>query len=126
METLARFRTAPAGSTVAQALDEIVVDSPDHTPFRTVPASWFRERKIGRALLAEGRYADIYSSEWLSYLRREFEQDAALSTEFKLYGSQLDMAVLMSQERPLTQRAATIISKLRYEGIFYQSRQVRI
>lgn len=47
-----------------------------------VPApvgSWLAARKIGSALPAGKRYAHIYSSEWLSHLRKELEPELVRS-----------------------------------------------
>jgi hypothetical protein len=77
---------------------------------------------MGRAMPSGGRYAWIYSSEWLSYLRKLFEPDLISSSFLKGDNDEFDIHLLMSQTRWLTQRAATAISALGYSGICYESR----
>jgi RES domain len=72
LETLSRYRVAPA-SRLEQELEEISDAPSDYIPPGTVPGSWLTERKIGRALPAGKRFADIYSSQWIAHLRRQFE-----------------------------------------------------
>jgi len=55
--------------------------------FGTVPASWFSGRRMGKARVASKRCADIYASEWLSYLRREMEPELTAGGVIQKVGS---------------------------------------
>lgn len=68
------------------------------------------------------RYAHIYSSEWLSHLRKELEPELVRSETIGAKGIEFDLALLMSQNRSLTQKAATAIYKLGFDGVCYESR----
>jgi hypothetical protein len=122
LETLARFRKAPASLQLAQDLEEIINTSSDFTPPNTVPASWLKSRIMGRAIASGDRYALIYSSAWLSYLRKLLEPDLVSSGLLQGDNAEFDIHFLMSQNRWLTQRAATEISALGYCGVCYESR----
>ena len=65
LETLARFRADPQ---LLAELAEIDGDD-DYTPAGEVPIEWAEKRMMGSAN-AEGEYADICSSEWISRLRK--------------------------------------------------------
>lgn len=117
IETLARFRKA--GRALRQDLEEISNSDSDHISIGTVPSSWLRQRSIGRAVIS-GRCADIYRSEWLSYLRDRLESELS-PRDFSGF-QEFDLALLLSQRRQLTQKASTLIEGLRYDGIYYQSR----
>jgi hypothetical protein len=94
----------------------------DHTPIGTVPGSWLTRRKLGRALPIGKRYADVYSSEWVSYLRKELEPEF-LSSDPHAGTVDFDLSILMSpKRRRLTQKASTAIYKVGFDGIYYQSR----
>ncbi len=124
METLARFRKPVGRADLSIELDQIESGITDHVRPSTVPASWFDERSIGSARVTGKRFANIYASEWLSFLRRPLEPEIELSG-FHTLGprhTDFDLALLMSQDRALTQKIATLIYGLEYEGIYYQSR----
>jgi hypothetical protein len=74
-------------SVVTQDLEEIINTSSDFTLPNTVPASWLKSRMMGRAMASGGRYALIYSSAWLSYLRKLLEPDLALGLARILLGN---------------------------------------
>jgi hypothetical protein len=122
LETLARFRKPPASSELLQNLQEISNVTSDFTPPNTVPATWLTPRCMGRAIPRAGRYARIYSSDWLSYLRKLFEPDLLSSGLVQGKNADFDIHLLMSQNRWLTQRAATLISAMGYCGVCYESR----
>ncbi len=122
LETLARFRQPPASLQIADALNEIQNTGSDFTPPNTLPASWLTQRAMGRATPSGGRYARIYSSEWLSYLRKLFEPDVVSSGLLHHGDAEFDLHLLMSKNRWLTQRAATKISAIGYSGVCYESR----
>lgn len=69
---------------------------------------------------ARTRFADVYSAEWLSHLRRRLEP--ALAPQHARALEDFDLARLMSQDRGLTQQVATIAYQLDYDGIYYQFR----
>jgi hypothetical protein len=122
IETLARFRKAPP-SLLAE-LNEIEGADADQPAFGTVPASWLSARRMGRAVVAKKRCADIYCSEWLSHLRRELESD--LNAMITFSDGQFDLSDLMSRNRRVSQRASTRIHDLGdFAGIYYQSRHGR-
>lgn len=122
LETLARFRKPPAADQIATELADITNADSDHTPLGTVPGSWLATRRIGSALPAGARYAHVYSSEWLSYLRKQLEPELIRSGAIRTGEDDFDLASLMSQNRSLTQKAATEIYKLEFHGVYYQSR----
>ncbi len=79
---------------------------------------------MGRATVAGKRCADIYRSEWLSYLRRELQSD--LSAPLVSKNSQFDLSDLMSKNRRVSQRVSTQIHAVGdFAGILYQSRHGR-
>lgn len=73
METLAKYRKAPAVEQLLSALDAIKNAGGDYVAPATVPASWLRTRSLGMAVLTKRRFADVYSSQWLSFLRKRLE-----------------------------------------------------
>ncbi len=118
VETLARFRKAPAS--VMAALCEIEHTDEGQPAFGTVPAGWLLTRLMGSARVKEKRCADIYSSEWLSYLRRAMEADPK---SFGIAEIQFDLSDLMSRNRRASQRASSLVRALGdFGGIYYQSR----
>lgn len=120
VETLARFRSA--GSQLARDLSEIVHSDPDHVPPATVPGSWLAKRQIGTVRISSARFVNVYSSEWLSHLRRLLEPDLVRSGQVEAANAAFDLSVLMSQNRSITQRVATHVHALGYSGVYYQSR----
>lgn len=122
METLAHFRHGGGTLRVTGELAEIKNSRPDHTSPGTVPASWLASRRIGMGSVSRKRYANIYSSEWLSTLRRSLEAELIQSGLVSRSNAGFDLTVLMSQHRSVTQRAATLIQARGYDGIYYQSR----
>lgn len=113
IETLARFRKGPVDSEV-----EAIASDADHISRGTVPASWLSKRCMGEAMIQGARFAHLYHSESLAYLRNKFEAELVLSEGTPDF----DMSVLMSQRRWLTQKISTLICGLGYDGIAYQSR----
>ena len=122
IETLARFRKAPASTDLAQSLHEISNATSDFTAPNTLPGSWLSKRVMGFAARIGGKYAPIYSAEWLSYLRRKFERELISSGLVEPGKADFDLHLLMSQNRSLTQRAANVIYRMGYNGVCYQSR----
>lgn len=121
LETLARYRRPPDNA-LAAALAEIENAGEDPIAPGTVPASWLDRRVMGLALPRKALFADIYSSAWLGFLRREFEPGYLLHRFAPEAIPEFDLALLMSQRRALTQQIATVVYRLGYHGIFYQSR----
>jgi hypothetical protein len=119
IETLSRFRRAPEPLGLQQALGEITGPD-DHLPLAHVPASWLSKRLMGTAGTRHTRLADIYSSEWLGYLRRQM--DLGYFRHVENPANDFDLAALMSQQRRLTQEIASLVYDLGFNGIFYQSR----
>ncbi len=122
VETLARFRRPPKSTLVAQRLEEIANSSSDSTAPGTLPKSWLTTRALGTGTVAGGRFVPIYSSEWLSHLRREFEAELESSTLSQSNDADFDLHLLMSRNRSLTQRFASAIYAMGYNGICYESR----
>lgn len=113
IETLARFRKGP----MDPGLDVGGPDA-DHIPRGSVPETWLTTRCMGHATIYGARFADVYNSQSVAYLRNKFEAELVKSE-----GTiDFDMAVLMSQRRWLTQRISTFVCSLGYDGIAYQSR----
>jgi len=122
IETLARFRKPTAAGALMETLDEIENAGSDFTPPGTVPASWLHGRRIGRAASVTGRYAQVYSAEWVSHLRRELEPELIASNADTRTRGDFDLHLLISQDRALTQRAASLIYRMGYNGVCYESR----
>ena len=83
-----------------------------------VPATWFESRFVGTARV-EGKFADIYSADWVAQLRPHLQpicSDLGLPT--------FDVnSLIQAENREITQRASRIIFDLaNYSGIYYQSR----
>ncbi|HMJ60457.1 MAG TPA: RES domain-containing protein [Bryobacteraceae bacterium] len=119
LETLARYRRPPGSEQLLSALAAIKNAQDDYTPPATVPASWLPTRALGMAILAKRRFAHVYSSEWLAFLRRNLEPMFSVR---RSDGQDFDLALLLSQRRELTRRIATLVYRLGYDGIYYQSR----
>ena len=119
LETLARYRRPPGAEQLLSALSAIKNAPDDYTPPATVPASWLPTRSLGMALLTKRRFANVYSSEWLAYIRRNLEPMFSVR---RTDGQDFDLALLLSQRRALTRRIATLVYRLGYDGIYYQSR----
>lgn len=113
IETLARFRRGP----LDPDLDLSGPDA-DHIPRGTVPATWLTTRCMGQATIYDARFADVYNSQLVAYLRNQFEAELVKSEGTIKF----DMAVLMSQRRWLSQQISTLVCSLGYDGIAYQSR----
>jgi hypothetical protein len=73
---------------------------------------------MGQATIYGGKFADVYHSQSIAYLRNPFEAELVKSEGT----TNFDMAVLMSQRRWLTQQISTLVCSLGYYGIAYQSR----
>ncbi len=73
-------------------------------------------------MTGQSRFADIYSSEWVSFLRRHLEDEARRQGLLPSGTAIFDLALLLSQHRNLTQRAATLVYELGYDGVVYASR----
>lgn len=121
LETLARYRRPP-GDALATALRDIEFAEDEPISAGTVPASWLKPRVLGVALARRSRFAHVYSSEWLGFLRREFEPGYLFHRFAPETSADFDLALLMSQRRALTQQIATLAYRLGYQGIYYQSR----
>lgn len=119
LETLARYRRPPESEQLLSALSAIKNAPDDYTPPATVPASWLPTRSLGMAFLTKRRFANVYSSEWLAYIRRNLEPMFSVR---RTDGQDFDLALLLSQRRALTRRIATLVYRLGYDGIYYQSR----
>jgi hypothetical protein len=119
LETLARYRRPPGAEQLLSALSAIKNAPDDYTPPATVPASWLPTRSLGMAVLTKRRFANVYSSEWLAYIRRNLEPMFSVR---RTDGQDFDLALLLSQRRALTRRIATLVYRLGYDGIYYQSR----
>jgi hypothetical protein len=113
LETLARFRI---DLTLYAELAEIEGED-DFVPLGKVPLAWAETRLIGSAD-HDGRYADLYRSDWVGFFRRELAADCVA-----LGISELDAAALhRSAPRRLTQLASRIVFHRGFDGVFYRSR----
>jgi hypothetical protein len=113
LETLARYRPDLA---LYAELREIAGDD-DFVPAGIVPREWFSNRMIGSAN-AQGRFADVGASEWLSKLRRIL---APLLIQHDI--PDLDASVLQrSGPRVLTQSVSDLVYKEGFNGIRYLSK----
>jgi len=113
LETLARFRVDPK---LLAELAEIK-GADDHLPLGEVPVEWVEKRIMGVAT-ADGEYADIGSSEWISRLR------TSLAAQLEKFGVEdLDASVLQkTAPRILTQFVSRIVSYAGFAGIYYLSK----
>lgn len=114
METLARFRP---DLELIRELRAIEGDN-DFQPIGIVPEDWHDNRVLGTARV-EGNFADIYTYEWVSYLRDKL-QPACISLGLPDF----DLSILMqAQKRIITQLASEAVFDLGgYDGIYYASR----
>jgi hypothetical protein len=89
----------------------------DFTPLGHVPLAWARPRMLGSAEHG-GEYADLYGSDWIGLLRRDLAADC-----LALGIGELDASVLQgSTARALTQRAARLVFRNAFDGIYYRSK----
>lgn len=120
VETLARYRKPPNEGEILAAFNDILNAPPERVSSGRVPVSWTYTRVLGQAVSRRVHFADVYCSEWLSYLRQRLEpRMTATGSHAK---QDFDLALLLSQDRKLTQQVATIAYQLGYDGIYYQSR----
>jgi hypothetical protein len=68
IETLARFRRGPDDPNL-EGSDA----SADHVAPGTVPKSWLTKRCMGQAAISDAKFADVYHSRSVAYLRNQFE-----------------------------------------------------
>jgi RES domain len=120
VETLAWYRKPLNIDDLTAALNSIENTAEEPMSIGQVPASWATPRMLGEATATRKRFADIYCAEWLSYLRQRLEP--GLMTKRFDASQDFDLALLISQDRKLTQRIATIVYQLDYDGVYYQSR----
>ena len=113
LETLARFRVDPK---LLTELAEIAGED-DHWPLGEVPLEWAGKRVMGAAT-ANGDYADICSSEWISKLRK------LLAIHLEKFGlDDFDASVLQrTAPRILTQFVSRIVFYDDFAGIYYRSK----
>ncbi len=113
LETLARFRIDPK---LAAELAEIEGEE-DYFPLGEVPVEWLRNRILGIAT-ADGEYADICSSEWISRLRK------SLAAHLNRLGvDDIDASVLQkTAPRTLTQFVSRVVFYAGFSGVYYLSK----
>lgn len=113
VETLARFR--PDFSLLAE-FNEIEGDD-DSFPLGEVPNEWCDARLVGAAS-ANGNYADVYASGWVSYLRGNLAGEC-----LRLGIKDLDAGILQNQSpRLITQLASLRTYEHGFSGVYYRSR----
>src|ERR1017187_9014993 len=82
-----------------------------------VPPEWAETSVVGSAF-HYGSHADVYSSDWIGILRKEF---AGFCIELGI--SELDAGALQQPtSRPLTQRVSRVVFNNGFDGIHYRSR----
>jgi hypothetical protein len=113
LETLARFRV---DLKLLTELAEIEGED-DYFPLGEVPLEWVEKRMMGVAT-ADGEYADICSTEWISRLR------ILLAGHLERFGmDDLDASVLqMTAPRGLTQLVSRVGFSEGAAGIYYRSK----
>jgi hypothetical protein len=113
LETLARFRVDPK---LLSELAEIAGED-DYCPLGEVPGEWLGKRVMGTAT-ANGEYADICSSEWISRLRK------LLAIHLEKFGlDDFDASVLQqTAPRILTQFVSRIVFYDDLAGIYFRSK----
>jgi hypothetical protein len=89
----------------------------DCFPLGKVPLEWLQKRILGVAT-ADGEYADICSSEWISRLRK------SLAARLSRFGVEdIDASVLQkTAPRTLTQFVSRIVFHAGFSGIYYLSK----
>jgi hypothetical protein len=113
LETLARFRIDPKLAAELAAIE----GEDDHFPLGEVPVEWLQKRILGVAT-ADGEYADICSSEWISRLRKSL---AVHLSRFSV--EDIDASVLQkTAPRTLTQFVSRIVFYAGFSGIYYLSK----
>jgi hypothetical protein len=113
LETLARFR--PDLSLFAELAQ--IEGEDDFPQLGQVPPEWAETRVVGSAF-HYGSHADVYSSDWIGILRKEF---AGFCIELGI--SELDAGALQQPtSRPLTQRVSRVVFNNGFDGIHYRSR----
>ena len=113
VETLARFRPDPV---LLAELGEIQGEN-DFFPLGAVPAEWCDGRVLGAAS-ATGNYAEIYSVQWVEFLRRSLASEC-----LRLGIKDLDVSTLQAgSPRHLTQLASRKVYEKGLSGIYYRSR----
>ena len=112
LETLGRFRVDPK---LLAELAEVEGED-DYCRLGEVPLEWVEKRVMGTAT-ADGEYADICSSEWISRLRK------LLAVHLEKFGlDDLDASVLQqTAPRILTQFISRIVFYNGLAGIYYRS-----
>ncbi len=113
LETLARFRLDL--KLIAEFAE--IQGEDDHVPLGEVPVEWLENRMMGSAS-ADGEYADICSSDWISRLR------VLLWVDLLRFGIEdLDASILQkTAPRILTQSVSRIVFNDGLAGIRYLSR----
>jgi hypothetical protein len=82
-----------------------------------VPLAWAKPSMLGSAE-HDGKYADLYGSDWIGLLRRDLAADCL---EFGI--TELDAFVLQGcTARALTQRASRLVFRNAFDGIYYRSK----
>jgi hypothetical protein len=120
VETLVRYRTPPNVEHLISAFNAVENTANEQISFGTVPASWLFTRSLGEAQTKRTRFADVYRSEWLSYLRRCLGRVTRLATGILL------LRILIW--RGSCHKTASLHNKLRPSlinsdmTVFYQSR----
>lgn len=113
LETLGRFRVDPKLLAELSAIE----GENDYSPLGEVPLEWVEKRIMGVGT-ANGEYADICSSEWISRLR------IVLAGHLEKFGlDDLDASVLqMTAPRNLTQLVSRVVFSEKLAGIYYRSK----
>jgi hypothetical protein len=113
LETLARFRI---DLTLYAELRDIE-GADDFVPLGQVPLSWAEPRILGSAE-HEGRYAELYGSEWIGLLHQELAADCLA---FGL--TELDASALQrSTPRGFIQPISRLVFGREFDGIHYHSK----
>ena len=99
-----------------QSLREIQGDD-DFWPLCVVPREWCDGRLLGAAS-ATGKYADVYASNWVAFLRKELAGEVV-----RLGLTEIDAGILQRDTpRRLTQLASAKAYERGFAGIYYRSR----
>lgn len=115
VETFARFRCEPDMTLLAE-LKEIAGED-DFFPLGEVPREWCDARILGTAS-ANGEYADIYASGWITLLRTKLADECV-----RLGLGDLDAGILhRGAPRRITQLASRQAYNRGHPGIYYRSR----
>jgi hypothetical protein len=124
LECLARFRPDPLVAAALAAIEDDPPILPATAAAGVLPADWASSRRMGRAQITVGVFADVATAESLGLLNQ------ALPFDLIAFGlDELDAAAIRAKApRALTQRIGRYVSRANraggglFAGVYYRSR----